>query len=161
MTDSTEQAEAHRLITEALGDGASREYERRVVDLVFAATAAFGAGEKAAAGAMLAEHVNGAEDPDLASYHVCVAAALVTGHLLDGDMVRASAAGEGGEVGSLLSLAVQLVNSASVDDETTMALILDVIWHVDRGDIHQLAAMLLALRAEVVDLDEGGDRDDA
>lgn len=156
MTDSTEQAEAHRLITEALGNGVSREYERRVVDLVFAATAAFGAGEKAAAGAMLAQHVNGADDPDLASYHACVAATLATGCLLDGDMVRATAMSEGDEVGSLLGLAVQLVNSASIEDDATMALILDVVWTVGRDDIHQLAGMLLALRAEVVALDERG-----
>lgn len=159
MTDSTEQAEAHRLLSEALGG--DWEYERRVVDLVFAATAAFGAGEKNTAGAMLAEHVNAAEDPDLASYHVCVATAIATGHLLDGDGVRASPTGKDGEVGSLLGLAVQLVNGASVDDEITMSLILNVLWAVDRGDLHELAGMLIALRAEVVALDERGGGSDA
>ena len=161
MTDSTEQAEAHRLITEALGDGARRDYGHRVLDLVFAATAAFGAGEKDAAGAMLAEHVYGTEDPDRAAYHVCVATAIATGHLLDGDEVHARPTGEDGEVSSLLGLAVQLVNCASAEDETMMTVIMDVVWTVDRDDVHHLAGLLLGLRAEVVALDDERGASDA
>lgn len=150
MTDSTEHAEAHRLLSDALGG--DWEYERRVLDLVLGATTAFAAGDAETASAMLTQHCNQAEDPDVAAYRVCGAAALATGHLLDGDMVRRTSPDDAGRV---VDLAVQAINSASVDDIMSMTLILDVVYAVSGEDIQRLAAALIALRAEVVDLVEG------
>lgn len=155
MTDSTEHAEAHRLLSEALGG--DWEYERGVLDLVLGASAAFAASDAEVAATMLNQHVNQAKDPDLAAYRVCVVAAMATGHLLDGDMVRRVA---GNDEDRLLDLAVQAINSASVEDIMTMTLILDVVFSVSGEDVHRLAAALIALRAEVVALDEAEGDDD-
>lgn len=156
MTDSTEQAQARRLVddafTDVFADRAYRyEYEQRTLDLVLAATDVLARGDADTAEAMVREHLNHVAEPDLATYHVCGAAAIATGQLLDGIRVS-SHVPEHDADHALFEMAVEMINSASAEDHETMTRILDAVWDVNRRGLYRLAIALLGVRAEVVAL---------
>lgn len=165
MADSTERTEAHRLINEAFADTTfgSSDYPQQVIDLVYTATSAHYHDDHATAIGLVQTHITNAQQPDRAAYHLCGAAAIATGALLDGNLIYETTltdadTGDAASTGSvdLVGIGIHAVNAASVDDHPMLSLLLDVVWRIHPGLLHQLATTVIGLRADVLTMPDIG-----
>lgn len=157
MTEPTEAAEAHRLITEAFADHEAEVV--RVLEVVQRAAAAYAAGDKDTAGALLVEHCEQDEDEDDAAYTLCLGAVSGVGFVLDGALVEPPCR-HGGKHGDLVDTAVHAGNLASTRDDDNLSRILGAVWDQDRDAVFPFAVALVVLLAEILESVPGdGDRD--